>query len=276
MSSDTEKLAIATNFMLAAPPGEFNEVVTDVRALVANDTLLNKSALDTFRKYNSEQMLTADHPSAGYKLLITSYGEIDKKTYQDPRSGEQFQFDHVKHEVSNVTSGNFRGKNEALRSSLDNLLVDYLAEYYPDGAAAVYDKGSQLVACISASRFSPNNYWNGRLRSTWTLELSSGQLTGHVRALVHYYEEGNVQLDASSDQFKTKVDKADEGTMAADIFKFIQQSEAIWQEGVDDTYLNMNETMRAMRRQLPMTRQKLDWVKIYHGAARVADELGGK
>jgi F-actin capping protein alpha subunit len=55
--SPEETIQICNNFLLSSPPGEFLEVVTDVRALLADDSLINDTAPATFREYNTDQML---------------------------------------------------------------------------------------------------------------------------------------------------------------------------------------------------------------------------
>ena len=53
-----ELIGMANNFLLNAPPGEFMEVVTDVRGLLADqESIINDSAPATFHEYNTEQMI---------------------------------------------------------------------------------------------------------------------------------------------------------------------------------------------------------------------------
>ena len=40
---------------------------------------------------------------------------------------------------------------------------------------------------------------NGRWRSTWVINPESGELNGNVNVNVHYYEDGNVQLNSNKD-----------------------------------------------------------------------------
>ena len=71
-----------------------------------------------------------------------------------------------------------------------------------NGTSAVYSakKGADFVVtiCISSAKFNPNNYWNGRWRSVWTATFKANSqvtLQGQMRVCVHYYEDGNVQLN---------------------------------------------------------------------------------
>lgn len=40
---------------------------------------------------------------------------------------------------------------------------------------------------------------NGRWRSVWTLDTSTNEVKGTLRCKVHYYEDGNVQLDTTKE-----------------------------------------------------------------------------
>jgi capping protein (actin filament) muscle Z-line, alpha len=71
-----------------------------------------------------------------------------------------------------------------------------------NGTSAIYSskQGGDFVitVCISSAKFNPNNFWNGRWRSTWTCTFKpNGQinLQGTLKVCVHYYEDGNVQLN---------------------------------------------------------------------------------
>ena len=53
--SDADKANIASEFILLAPPGEFSEVLHDVRELVGNYDILTRAS-GAFAQYNKEQM----------------------------------------------------------------------------------------------------------------------------------------------------------------------------------------------------------------------------
>jgi len=141
MASDSEKLEISKKFLLNSPPGEFNEVVTDVRALLKDDSLLNSTALETFAQYNKDQMVIAKAPNGDHKVLITSFGEIDSKRYIDPRGQQVVTFDHIKGECTGSERWSPDDNTvESYRAALDKLVNEYSEDHFMEGASAVYGK----------------------------------------------------------------------------------------------------------------------------------------
>lgn len=144
--------------------------------------------------------------------------------------------------------------------------------------------------CISSSKFNPNNFWNGRWRSTWQITFSptGGQATidGKLQVNVHYYEEGNVQLNNTVEkhlqsagiylflllilQFYlfiylayTTTIGGDPSATAVNAMKAIIKAEQAFHSALDASYTTMGDTtFKALRRALPITRMKIDWNKI--------------
>jgi len=159
---------------------------------------------------------------------------------------------------------------EPYRKAFEAEAFKYVAEHYENGATTVYgSKNSDghlvVTTCISSSIFNPQNYWNGRWRGVWTATFSSGgecDLNCNIRINVHYYEEGNVQLNSSINKNK-KVPGGDAAKLAAAVFKNVSAIEGGFHQALETSYRKMGDTtFKALRRALPVTRTKLDWNKI--------------
>jgi capping protein alpha len=271
--TEEELVQIATNFLLNSPPGEFMDVVTDVRALIPNEQLLNNHAAETFRDYNTEQMIQVVSPAASkHQVLITKHGEVGDSEYLDPRGNKVIAFDHIRQEVtsSRAIGNELDSDVEPYRAAFDDEAVKYANEHYTNGATTVYGKKKgnqyQVIVCISSSKFNPSNYWNGRWRSTWTITFSpsGGQATvdGKLQVNVHYYEEGNVQLNNTVEKHLT-AQAGDPSATAANALKAIIKAEQAFHSALDASYTTMGDTtFKALRRALPITRMKIDWNKI--------------
>jgi len=82
---------------------------------------------------------------------------------------------------------------------------------------------------------------------------------------VHYFEDGNVQLntEAMKAAFVTAESSRPEA-MAAVAIRAIGDLEALYQSDLEDNYHAMDgTTFKALRRILPITRNKVDWEKIH-------------
>lgn len=159
------------------------------------------------------------------------------------------------------------------RKSLTKALSSYASEHYPSGASTLVcptsPSSSELAILLVANKYSPTNFWNGRYRATYILSPSS--LTGTISVSVHYYEDGNVALDTSK---PISISSQSTGSTAAAVVKEIGKVEKAYQEELNKAFVELSEgAFKGLRRQLPVTRQKVEWEKV--GGYRLGNDLRG-
>lgn len=267
--SDAEKVQIVNHFLKNAPPGEFNYVLSDVRGILQNDTLLNQHSLETFRAYNTEQMIQVKN--GDHQALVTKSNEVSPNEYLDPVGGVVFTFDHIKQVVTSTRaiSGELDASVEPFRKAIEAAALTYVDDHFANGTGAVFSsKGgeSQVTICISSSIFNPNNFWNGRWRSSWAVNFKPGgqaKLEANIHIVVHFFEDGNVQLVSKFKKNSEIKAPTDAKAFADALMKHISKLELEYQNALENSYNTMGETtFKALRRVLPVTREKVKWEKI--------------
>jgi len=262
---DNEKKQIAVNFLKTAPPGEFIEVFTDVRRLMNNDGLLNSIAPTSFKEYNSDQYLIAQ--TDDLRGIVCSVGEVSANQYLEPSTKRVFNFDHIKQQVTSVGAGQMDNDVEPWRVAFQNQLHQYVDDYYQEnGHYSVYGskQGGQYVITLvlTSAIFNPDNFWNGRWRSTWTFTFHPGQqanVKGNIKLNIHYYEEGNVQL-VSNTVKELSVPASNPEDFATAAANAIVKQESDFHNALDNQYDTMSlTTFKALRRALPVFKTLMNW-----------------
>ncbi|KAI9353373.1 F-actin-capping protein subunit alpha [Zopfochytrium polystomum] len=275
---DEEKKQLVRSFIMDAPPGEINDVFNDVRVLLEDDDLLQDAVTEPFRDYNTENHLNITSPAGDYEVLITKFGEIEPGRYVDPRSKQSFIFDHVRQEVSHTEPFEPDSETEPFREAVEAEVDRYLDDHYPDGIATVYGKpGKEIIIAIVDNKFNPNNFWNGRWTSHWSFVAGKLEVNGTVKINVHYYEDGNVQLQSTKD-IKLSLSSPpsqDPAALAAAVVKAISKAESDFQVALNESYAQLSDSIfKSLRRALPVTRTKVDWGAISN--YKIGAELANK
>jgi len=289
--SDTEKARIASEFLMHAPPGEFNEVFNDVRILVNNDKLLKENCSETFSQYDKEQMHTVSLEGQEDKCLITQHNNVEANVFHDPNSQKSFKYDHLKKTTSEVKDHSV--EDPPLRKALDEKVREMVSKQYgASGSCGVFYKGCPeehptYVVCIENHKFQPANMWNGRWRSEYTVTVQGSEavVEGVIKVQIHYFEDGNIQLVSKRDVraqyishgLSNNGDSNAEGmeALAKNVTQKILSVENEYQKAVTENYGTMSDTtFKALRRQLPITRSLISWEKIL--GYKIGNELKDK
>ncbi|XP_015088723.1 F-actin-capping protein subunit alpha-like isoform X3 [Solanum pennellii] len=275
--TDDQKIEIAKWFLLNAPAGEIQYVAKDVRAILKDENIYKKAAEESFPSYNKSHLICLEFPNRSGDVLITSFSEVDKDEYLDPRTAQVARVDHVKQVCKDVRPARDEELPSAFveeyRSAMDAEIMKYVSETYPKGICSVYcTKGKdveepgfdfELVVVISAARHSPQNFCNGSWRSIWNIEfkddIQSVEVRGEMQVGAHYFEEGNVQLDAKHKCKDTTLIQSPDDS-AISLVNTIRHHETEYLASLQTSYLKLPDTtFKDLRRKLPVTRTLFPW-----------------
>ncbi|KAL0387418.1 UNVERIFIED_CONTAM: F-actin-capping protein subunit alpha [Sesamum radiatum] len=340
--TDKQKIEIAKWFLLNSPAGEIQYVARDIRAVLKNERVYRAAVAEAFPLYNKAHMICLEFPDRSGEVIVSSFSEIDKNEYLDPRTAQVARVDHVKQELNRLLismvrmiENNFKvcfslfstllGIAEALssllergeatrkegtsacplffrlsnnvvlkvcedarpandeelsssyieeyRCALDAEIIKYVSEAYPKGVCSVYcangkdveEPGSdfELVVVISAARHSPQNFCNGSWRSIWHMEfkdeLQIVEVRGKLEVGAHYFEEGNVQLDAKHECKDSTIFQSPDDC-AVSLTTIIRHHETEYLNSLQVSYSNLPDTtFKDLRRKLPVTRTLFPW-----------------
>ncbi|KAL5996131.1 hypothetical protein ACLOJK_026204 [Asimina triloba] len=250
--SPEQKKDIAKWFLTHAPPGEIQYIAKDIRSILSDEDVYNAAASVAFPSYNKSHMISLDFPNKLGDVIITTFGEVSENEYLEPRSCQVATVDHVKQTCTSVRPATDEELPspyiEEFRAALDAEISKYVSDTYPKGVCSVYCvKGKdaegaganfELAVVISAARHSPQNFCNGSWRSIWNVEFRDDlqliELRGKMQVDAHYFEEGNVQLDAKHECKNSTIFQA--------------------------SYSNLPDTtFKDLRRKLPVTRTLFPW-----------------
>lgn len=196
---------MVSSFILHAPPGEFKEVLDDVKGIVKNDRLIEEQVSKVFPQYTKAQLTPVKIDGCDNAVILSSFNDIGGR-FVDPSSKKSFIYDHVNGIISDVLPWTPDLDAEPWRFALELEWTKYSSEHYHEGAGSVFsssfDDVITLNACLEGHQFQPKKFWNGQWRSVWNVKFNPSKdkqadLNGLIRLHVHYYEDGNVQLVSS-------------------------------------------------------------------------------
>lgn len=263
---------LASAFIEGAPPGELADVVTDVQALTSEGEDIIPSLLPAFKRYNETQLATVKLPGSSQEVIVSGFNELEDNRYFDPESQTSFEVDHTTQTASAAQSYALESEHADLIKSLLKSFGVHAREHYPNCSYGVYpiENDSAVAIVLVANRYSPNNFWNGRFRAIYQLPVSSSStLTGNIHVDVHYYEDGNVALNTTK-----PINISIPSVSAESIVSRIAAAERDYQEALNRAFVQTSEgVFKGLRRQLPITRQKVEWEKV--GGYRLGQDISG-
>lgn len=276
-----QKRDVARHFLLSSPNGQVKEVAKDLKKLVGS-TLSPDFLVSTLRDYHKASFQVPKTKKGGdgsSRVIVSGVSERGDDKYFDPESNKLYTL--------NVKTGQVTAEEDA-KEDLDGEVEEYRSQtqtavrgYYDSvyeknkGTCAVFgnDDGT-LTIIISTKNLNLANYWSGGWYSFWKVSVAEqGEVTlsGTVRSNVHYFEDGNVQLNTSYKPSK-KVTVSDPESTGKAVADAIMKLEMDLHKNLEAYYVRLHDhTFKAMRRFRPKTGTKFDWKSASH---KIAREIG--
>ena len=233
--SDLKLLALA-------PPGQVESMAADLTALTSKE--YTKEVVKYFED-NFAILKVNDLP-----VMVSKFNKTTTETettYKDING--VFKLDkYTAVKVSDVPESDL--------SKLVNELQQWLSDFYPNGVIRVFENENGHEICINSTAIKHTAYWSSHWISHYHVP-KTGNVTAAIKVLIHYYEDGNVQMNAN----KTfTVDPLKEFN-AKTVLELIKTVEHKYHEQVKT--VDMTETFKNLRRQLPLTKQEIEWEKVF-------------
>jgi len=275
-----QQIQLVQDLLAQAPPGELEYVARDLRIILSDDELFTEAAYDVFEASNERDMALARSAESNVKVMITSVGKVGCNQYFHPKSGDVMTIDHFTKTITKTRAALKRelaaDKIEPFRYALEKAMRPYMHEAFPDGQCAVYghlDDGEDGVigatVCIASSVQRSKNFMTARWTSQWRVALRSegeglrlcrhAHIFGDMKAHVHYFEDGNMQLSTSYNA-STEARGEDNQNLAEAVVYAIAGCEAVYLSELEDVFKDLSgRVVKDMRRALPRTGMKFPW-----------------
>lgn len=275
-----QKLVITNYFLMSSPPGQIDEVLADVGRIVDNDGLLTNDKINEMLSRYHTEMLSQCGDGEGKKMVLGKVNQVTTNTYVHPSTQKVMTVD-LRSRTATPTgdSQQLDDKVAAYRTAIEKSMQDYLGRQYigEKAVCSVYAKDDGIITILlSGLNKNLSNFWSGGWRGEFSVDVSAqgtAPLAAKVKITIHYFEEGNVQLNASR-QKSVDVQITDPTTTADGIAKAIEKWENEYQSNIEEMYVEIHSTtFKQMRRFLPITQEPMNWNTMSHS---LAAEIGGQ
>lgn len=117
---------------------------------------------------------------------------------------------------------------DSLRDELQTKLESYAKTAYnptEHHSAGAFARNGAVTIVIAGEKTNLKNFWSGRWSSQWTLTTdasSSASLVGEIKIHVHYFEDGNLQMQTSKAIGNKSFTFSSDSDLATQVVKAIQ------------------------------------------------------
>lgn len=254
----SKEFKIAQKLLLKAPPGEYDLCLNDLKKIIDHGTV-KQAELATkvlWHENNYTYVYITDHHA-----ILCGYGRQPDGTYFDPHTGYVFYYNF---DTNEVTPTGIKGPEQSpLCTELLPKLESYVFSAYRESScAAVYSvAGGGIVIILRSSSISIQNFCTGGIFGQYYLQ-PNGQLSGSIKSLQHYFEEGNSFAHFDCNMPPESIDMAQTNSEISDqILDTITRFESRYRKAAMNAYdsVDENRALSILRLKLPYTGTRINW-----------------
>lgn len=249
-----------SDLLLQSPPGQINDVYNDLIVL----TNIDKAP---FKQHNLLQNIPVTLLPSNENVVLGEDVTLIPDS-EDPDSdimnwkGAQYKIDHITLEATRIEGSSAELNDDPVRDVLEKAIAEYVGSYYQTGVSSIHQTNDGYAIYIVGNAYNPNNFWAGRWREVWHY-TKSGTLAGKLNTQIHYYEDGNVQLNSSQSFSFSDLPNDIVGDSAVSLVKAVQKAAVAFQTVINNSFVDTGvNAFKNLRRVLPITRSKIEWGSI--------------
>jgi len=248
-------------FIQSAPPGELGIVTSDIQNILTGELDLTTRLAPAFKRYHEAQFAVARLPGGkGETAIISEHNRLDEERYFDVHTGSSFVFDPISKAVTEVEPFELESDHADLVHALYAPIKAIADNHHTSNSVAIFPADDKIAIIIVSNQYNSRNFWNGRWRSRYLFDPTSGALSGSIKLDIHYFEDGNVRFNTNK---QVEDDGLDPSATAGQIAQVVLAQEEAYHQTLNKTFLSMpTGPLKDLRPKLPVTKQKIDWDKI--------------
>lgn len=260
----SRKVEIAADFLVNAPPGEFEAVAKAITDMCPETDVVPAARQQSFKEWCHKNCETVK--IGGRPVLLCPRAEVAPDTYICPSTLEKIRYDF---KTKAIKSTKEKVEGSDMRKELQTALEKYIKlAYGGDGTAVgVYDgnKGEWHIV-MKTTTLGTQNCKTGSIVAEYKL-TPEGSLSGRITCFQHFYEGSNI-ITRQSSKMKTQIDPS---AMAAGVCEKLKTFETKWLHSYIKAFSSLaDKGVTKLIRKLPKTKTRVNWEAEFRGTANIA------
>jgi len=260
--SPEEQKGILRYIVSNSPVNEVDKVVNDLKKILGSD--YNKENCSKFvcNFYETNHTFLSGKDQS---VILGEHCKLSPNEYYNPKNDSTFKVDYLESKIVGSSKGGFKTdpQVESYRKAIESALINYTEENYIKNKyeTSVFGSKNGLITIVnSALNSNLKNYWSGSWMCKYSLNVfDKTDLTCEIKVDTHYFEDGNIKFETIKSNEKPIIHSDIDSTVKSIIGAIIESEDEIKQATKNFLDSLDNDAFKALRRFLPVTRQKMKW-----------------